>query len=236
MNELKVFNHPEFGDIRAIEIDGEPWMVGKDVAAALGYQNPSKALIDHVDDEDKLNNESLSSLGQRGGWLINESGLYSLVLSSKLPGAKKFKRWVTHDVLPSIRKTGSYSIPEMSPELRAIFVLDHRTMQQEERIAALEDNMVVDYGQQQTLRAQVNAVVVEALGGKNSPAYADKNVRGTAYSECNQDLQNWFRVNSRNNIPRKRFDEAVEYIQQWKPSTNVLMLIRQANQQTQFCK
>lgn len=89
MNAIQIFEKPEYGRIRIIEIDGEPWMVGKDVAAALGYQNPSKALSDHVDDEDKLNNESLSSSGQRGGWLINESGLYSLILSSKLPGAKK---------------------------------------------------------------------------------------------------------------------------------------------------
>lgn len=100
MNELKIFNNPEFGEIRTLDINGEPWMVGKDVAAVLGYQNTSKALADHVDQEDKLNNESLSSLGQRGGWLINESGLYSLVLSSKLPGAKKFRRWVTAEVLP----------------------------------------------------------------------------------------------------------------------------------------
>ena len=93
-----------------MEINGEPYFVGKDVAEILGYANTSKALIDHVDDEDKLNNETLSSLGQRGGWLINESGLYSLILSSKLPNAKKFKCWVTSDVLPAIRKTGSYSI------------------------------------------------------------------------------------------------------------------------------
>lgn len=92
MNELMIFNNPEFGTVRTVEINGEPWLVGKDVAQALGYQNPSKALADHVDDEDKLNNETLLSLGQRGGWLINESGLYSLVLSSKLPGAKKFRR------------------------------------------------------------------------------------------------------------------------------------------------
>lgn len=111
MNDIQTFNHPEFGNIRCIEIDGEPWLVGKDVATALGYQNPSKALIDHVDAEDKLNNETLSSLGQRGGWLINESGLYSLVLSSKLPGAKKFRRWVTSEVLPSIRKHGCYIVP-----------------------------------------------------------------------------------------------------------------------------
>ena len=91
-----------------MEHNGEPWFVGKDVAGILGYQNASKALADHVDGDDKLNNESLSSLGQRGGWLINESGLYSLILSSKLPTAKQFKRWVTSEVLPSIRKHGGY--------------------------------------------------------------------------------------------------------------------------------
>lgn len=87
---------------------GDPWFVAKDVCNVLCYTNASKAISDHVDPEDKLNNESLSSLGQRGGWIINESGLYSLILSSKLPTAKEFKRWVTHEVLPSIRKTGGY--------------------------------------------------------------------------------------------------------------------------------
>ena len=109
-NAIKIFENAEFGSVRTLVINGEPYFVGKDVAEILGYANTSKALIDHVDDEDKLNNETLSSLGQRGGWLINESGLYSLILSSKLPNAKKFKRWVTSDVLPAIRKTGSYSI------------------------------------------------------------------------------------------------------------------------------
>lgn len=109
-NAIKIFENAEFGSVRTLVINGEPYFVGKDVAEILGYANTSKALIDHVDDEDKLNNETLSSLGQRGGWLINESGLYSLILSSKLPNAKKFKRWVTSEVLPAIRKTGSYSI------------------------------------------------------------------------------------------------------------------------------
>lgn len=108
MGSMKIWESQEFGVLRVIEQDGEPWMVGKDVAQALGYQNASKALNDHVDPEDKLNNESLLSLGQRGGWLINESGLYSLVLSSKLPSAKRFRRWVTGEVLPSIRKDGGY--------------------------------------------------------------------------------------------------------------------------------
>lgn len=118
MNEIQIFNNPEFGEIRTLEINNEPWFVGKDVAAILGYQNASKALIDHVDDDDKLNNETLSSLGQRGGWLINESGLYSLILSSKLPSAKSFKNWVTSEVLPSIRKTGSYTAKPVD-ELKA---------------------------------------------------------------------------------------------------------------------
>lgn len=85
---VSIFKNEEFGEVRTVMIDGEPWFVGKDVAVALGYTNPSKAMTDHVDEDDKLNNESLSSLGQRGGWLINEGGLYSLVMSSKLPTAR----------------------------------------------------------------------------------------------------------------------------------------------------
>ena len=115
-NELQIFNNSDFGNIRVVENSGEPWFVGKDVAEVLGYTNPSKALADHVDADDKLNNETLLSLGQRGGWLINESGLYSLILSSKLPTAKKFKRWVTSEVLPTIRKTGSYKTPKQSSD------------------------------------------------------------------------------------------------------------------------
>ncbi len=111
MNNLQIFKNDEFGEIRTVMVDGEPWFVGKDLTDILGYQNASKALADHVDEEDKLNNESLSSLGQRGGWLINESGLYSLILSSKLPTAKKFKHWVTTDILPSVRKHGAYMTP-----------------------------------------------------------------------------------------------------------------------------
>lgn len=112
MNELQIFENADFGSVRTLMINDAPYFVGKDVAEILGYTNSSKALADHVDDEDKLNNESLSSLGQRGGWLINESGLYSLILSSKMPNAKKFKHWVTAEVLPSIRKHGAYMTQE----------------------------------------------------------------------------------------------------------------------------
>lgn len=106
-NEIQIFNF-ENNQVRTLNIDGKPYFVGKDVADILGYADQNKALAMHVDDEDKLNDKTASSLGQRGGWLINESGLYSLILSSKMPNAKKFKRWVTSEVLPAIRKHGAY--------------------------------------------------------------------------------------------------------------------------------
>lgn len=122
---VSIFKNEEFGEVRTVMIDGEPWFVGKDVAVALGYTNPSKAMTDHVDEDDKLNNELLSSLGQRGGWLINEGGLYSLVMSSKLPTARRFKRWVTSEVIPSIRKTGTYGLSAIdAATLRVLHATD----------------------------------------------------------------------------------------------------------------
>lgn len=112
MNELQVFNNSEFGQLRTVAINGEPWLVGKDVAAALGYSDTFGALKKHVDEEDKQNCQNDSFESNRGMTVINESGLYSLVLSSKLPTAKKFRRWVTSEVIPSIRKHGAYITPD----------------------------------------------------------------------------------------------------------------------------
>ena len=111
-NEIKAFENAEFGSVRGIEINGEPWLVGKDVCNVLNYSNSTKALKDHVDAEDMTFNETLKLSRQSGAWLINESGFYSLVFSSEMPKAKNFKHWVTSEVLPSIRKTGSYSIQQ----------------------------------------------------------------------------------------------------------------------------
>lgn len=122
MNELQLFNNSEFGAIRAIEVNGEPWFVGRDVARALGYKDTVNALKSHVDEEDKRGGWQITTpSGEQEMTIINESGLYSLVLSSKLPGAKKFKRWVTSEVLPTIRKTGGYQMPKDYPSaLRAL--------------------------------------------------------------------------------------------------------------------
>lgn len=112
MNQLQIFKNPEFGEVRTVEVNGEPWLVGKEVAEALGYRDTKSALADHVDSEDKqiIQRGQIATLDvpNRGMTLINESGLYSLCLSSKLPSAKKFRRWVTSEVLPTIRKHGAY--------------------------------------------------------------------------------------------------------------------------------
>lgn len=137
MNDLQIFNNPEFGEIRAIEVDGEPWFVGKDVAAALGYSNPRDALAKHVDEEDK---DTVAfrdgTSGNPNQTIINESGVYSLIFSSKRPKAKEFKRWVTSEVLPSIRKTGGYLTPQAKAEMENIVLSVLEGF--EERLSALE--------------------------------------------------------------------------------------------------
>ena len=118
---IQVFNNTEFGEIRSMTIDGEPYFVGKDVAAALGYTNTRKALADHVDNEDKKDGVTIrDSIGRdQKPIVINESGMYSLILSSKLEGAKRFKRWVTSEILPSIRKTGAYATDSAAADYKA---------------------------------------------------------------------------------------------------------------------
>ena len=116
-NEMKIFEHPDFGKVRVLTAGEEPWFIAKDISQVLGYANPTKAMKDHIDEDDMSFNESLKLIRQSGAWLINESGLYSLILSSKLPSAKKFKRWVTSEVLPSIRKHGGYLTPDKVREV-----------------------------------------------------------------------------------------------------------------------
>ena len=171
MNELKVFSHPDFGEVRTVTINDEPWFVGKDVAEKLGYRNSKDALISHVDEDDKriLQRSEIATLENhipkdalpvnfvsgdvpnRGLTLINESGLYSLILSSKLPGAKEFKRWITHDVIPSIRKHGAYMTPET---LEAAVLNPHF-------VRKLCDQLIESQGKCKELEATNSALTVE---------------------------------------------------------------------------
>lgn len=152
--EIIPFEHEQFGVIRTVERDGEPWFVGKDVAEALGYERGSKAVVDHVDEEDRLMVDGKTQscfgieLGQRGGWLINESGMYALILSSKLPAAKDFKRWVTADVLPSIRKSGSYDVKHQSQAIQLIMQkfdrLEMKLLEDKPKVEFYNDMMASD--------------------------------------------------------------------------------------------
>ena len=227
MADIQIFQNNKFGSLRTTVIDNEPWFVGKDVAEKLGYINPRKAIIDHVDEDDKGVTKCDTLGGKQDIAVINESGLYALIFGSKLESAKRFKHWVTSEVLPQIRKTGAYQKPLTQQEIMRIqlgMIDDH-----EERIINLENNMTIDYGQQQVLGDVVNKTVIDILGGKDSAAYREISKR--VFSECNRDLKHYFHVNARNNVPKKRFDEAVEYAKNWQPCTNTLMLIRECNAQ-----
>lgn len=147
-SEIKVFENGEFGSIRTMVIEGEPWFVGKDMASSLGYSNPRKALIDHIDNEDKTDGVTIhDSIGrEQKPVFINESGLYSLVMSSKLESTKRFKRWVTSEVLPSIRKNGGYianqeSLSDSELLARAVLVAQRTIAERERQLAAANETV-----------------------------------------------------------------------------------------------
>lgn len=230
MNEIQIFNNEEFGEIRTVTIDNEPYFVGNDVAMVLGYAEPRSTVSKKVDAEDRGVAKIETPSGTQEMTVINESGLYSLILGSKLPSAKKFKHWVTSEVLPTIRKTGSYQKPLTQQEMMRIqlgMIDDH-----ENRILNLENTMTIDYGQQRVIEDTVNKTVIDSLGGKESLAY--RQVGKKVFAECNRDLKHYFNVNARNNIPKLKFDEAVEYSKNWKPCTNTMMLINNCNAQMVF--
>ena len=142
-NEVQIFENAEFGKVRTVVVKDEPYFIGKDVAEILGYTNPRKAIGDHVDEEDKGVTKCDTLGGEQEVTVINESGLYSLILSSKLPAAKKFKRWVTSEVLPTIRKHGVYAIDEMlaNPEAMICALMAYRE-EREKRLTLMEENAV----------------------------------------------------------------------------------------------
>lgn len=145
MNELQVFKNQEFGSVRTLVINNDPWFIGKDVAETLGYTDTNQAIRKHVDDEDKLSRRFDGSGQGREMVIINESGLYSLVLSSKLPSAKKFKRWVTSEVLPALRKTGQYQVKELSgQELMAKALIEAQSVlaAKDKQIEAMKPKVV----------------------------------------------------------------------------------------------
>lgn len=161
MNDIQIFNNPEFGEIRTVNINNEPWFVGKDIAQILGYAKPLNALAMHIDEDDSLKQGLTDGLGRKQETIfINESGLYSLVLSSKLPTAKKFKRWVTSEVLPTIRKHGAYMTAEtlenalLSPD----YLIKIATRLKEEQEARRKAEAVIEANRPKVIYADAVSV------------------------------------------------------------------------------
>ena len=189
--QLQTFQNLEFGEIRSMTIDGEPYFVGKDVAAALGYSNPRDAISKHVDDEDKLTHQISASGQNRTMYIINESGMYSLILSSKLEGAKRFKRWVTSEILPAIRKTGAFATDSAAAELKAR-ELRVKEMNAQARLINAETRRLLILQKEKGLsKVAVDALAVKAMEdvtGKDLGDYLPRTEKTYSASEIGNAL------------------------------------------------
>jgi len=219
--------------------NGEPVASSRQIAESFGKEH--KSVLRSVEDLVAQNCAAKSmfyetTFENRGKqypmYLMNRDGFSLLVMGFTGKAALEWKLKYIAAFNEMEKKLSTPQMPKLSKEMQALFLLDDRTQKQEQRLTALENTMTVDYNQQRVLRKSISRSVISALGDEKAPAYIDNHVRSKVYSECNHDVQDWFRVNSVGNIPRKRFDEAVEYIQRWKPSTNTVMLIQQTNGQT----
>lgn len=202
MNELQIFRNEEFGEVRTVTIDGEPWFVGKDVAEALGYKNTRQGLATNVMDEDKGVHSVDTPSGVQKMTIINESGLYALIFGSKLESAKRFKHWVTSEVLPSIRKTGQYQMPHLSKEMQAIVLLDTRTVQMQERLDRLEYDIPLYGSEADELCGHVKRKGVAAMGGKDSEAYKNTAIRAAVYRDIYNQIKREFGIYSDDGRPK----------------------------------
>lgn len=225
MNNIQIFNNPEFGEIRTVVIDGEPWFVGRDVCKALGYTDVKAGTRKNVDEEDKRVRPVDTPSGNQNMTIINESGLYSLIFGSKLESAKKFKKWVTSEVLPSIRKTGQYGqarLPMTIPEQIQIIAQGYGELHEEVKTIKkdLEDfknDMPILGVEESKITNAVKKKGVECLGGKESNAYNDKSLRGRLYSDLHRQLRREFGVSTYKAIKRNQADTAVSIIQCYVP-------------------
>lgn len=229
MNGLQIFNNEEFGEIRTITKDDEPMFCLADVCKALEISNVGN-VKQRLSEKGIHTADTLTKGGMQKMIFISEANLYKTIFQSRKESAERFTDWVTGEVLPSIRKTGSYQKKLSPQEMMRIQLgmLDDVS----DRVSKLENTMNIDYGQQKVLNDLVSARVIKILGGKNSNAY--KEISRKVFAEINHDYKDYFNVNSRANTPRLKNEQAVEYIKNWMPSTNTMMLIKDCNAQMNF--
>ncbi|GJF54325.1 BRO family protein [Staphylococcus argenteus] len=228
MQELQTFNFEEL-PVRTLEVDGEPYFIGKDVADILGYTNSRKALSDHVDEEDKLTSRIVTAGQNRNVTIINESGLYSLIFSSKLENAKRFKRWVTSEVLPTLRKTGAYQVPsDPMQALRLMFEATEETKQEiknvKDDVIDLKENQKLDAGDYNFLTRTINQRVAHI---QRLHAITNQKQRSELFRDINSEVKKMTGASSRTNVRQKHFDDVIEMIANWFPSQATLYRIKQ---------
>ena len=231
MNEIFNFHGQE---VRTVIFDNEPWFVAKDVADILGYQNGSRDINRHVDEDDKLTSQVATAGQMRNQTVINESGLYSLILSSKLPQAKEFKRWVTSEVLPAIRKQGGFIREDLDEDaFIALFTGQKKLREQQatmlEDIDYLKSEQPIHPSYAQSLLKKRKARVVACLGGIDSPAYADKTFAQSVFRQAEIDFKDHFNISRYDLLPKKFAEAALAYWMTWEPSTNTKMKIMKLN-------
>ena len=238
-NELRIFENAEFGQIRTVQLNNETYFVGKDVAEALGYADTDQAMRKHVEEEDKLTRQIDGTGQKRNMTVINESGLYALIFGSKLESAKRFKHWVTSEVLPSIRKTGAYSIPMTTEGQIKLLAQGHTELV--ERINDVNNDLqefkrdmpLLALECQRITRAK-NQKVVPLMGGKDSPAYKDNSLRGKVYSDIDAQLRREFGVDTYKAIKRSQCDMAVNIINKYELPIVLVEQINLTNAQMSF--
>lgn len=242
MENLQIFNSEEFGQVRTMVIDGEPWFVGKDVAEALGYERPTDTVRKRVDDEDRGISKMETPSGKQEMTIINESGLYTLVLGSKLDSAKRFKRWVTSEVLPAIRKTGSYNKPMTEAEQIRLLAkgateLYERVDKVETKIETLENDMPLYGCEIEEVSQHVRRKAVSVLGGKDSEAYNDGSIRSLVFSDIYTQLKREYGlVTSYKSIKRKYLADVHEFIDAYELPRALEEQINDANAQLNMIK
>ena len=238
MNELQIFNNPEFGEIRTIEIEGKPYFVASDVATALGYANPRKAVSDHCKGVTKR--DTPTSSGVQSMSYIGEGDLYRLIMKSKLPSAEKFESWVMDEVLPSIRSTGYYAKPLTTAEQIKLIAqgnmeLGERVDKVEDKLSNLENDTPLYGCEIDEVQKHVRKKGVEVLGGKGSEAYRDGSVRSQVYSDIyNQLKREYGCVSSYKSIKRKYVDAVHVFIDRYEPPTALSEQIRDCNAQVRI--
>lgn len=234
MNKLELFNF-RTQQVRTVLIENDPWFVGKDIATILGYAKTADAVRKHIDKEDKGVFILETPGGKQPVTIINESGLYSLILSSKMPDAKVFKRWVTSEVLPAIRKTGSYQLPQTPEELLSLTVqatnhLTKRMNTVEEDIDFLMNKSEVDEKQRFKLQKARNKRAIEVCGGKDSNFYKNKSRK--VFMALAHDFKEFFEIPRYDALRKEDFDKAIEFVHGWYPSVLLKRDIDQINAQT----